>query len=401
MQRIVIVGAGQAAVQAAASLRAEGFEGELTMLGEEPYPPYQRPPLSKAYLSGDFARERLFLKPEPFYEEAKCTLRVSARVEAIDRAAKRVRIAGGETIPYDKLLLATGARGRRLTIPGADLDGIRYLRGIEDVDGLRPFLREGMRLAVAGGGYIGLEVAAVAKKHGLDVTVIEAADRLMARAVGSAVSEFYAAEHRTHGVRLLLSASVESFGGRGSVAAVHTTRGKVDADAVLAGVGAVPNVELALQAGLACENGILVDEAARTSDPDIFAAGDCTNHPGFYGERVRLESVQNAIEQAKVAALGLLGRPARYAETPWFWSDQYDLKLQIAGLMKPGDTAVLRGDPAARKFAVFHLRAGVVAAVEAVNAAPEYIVGRKLIQMRVPVAPERLADTNVPVKSLA
>ncbi len=401
MQKVVIVGAGQAAVQAAASLRAEGFEGEIAILGDEPYPPYQRPPLSKAYLAGDFARERLFLKPESFYAEAKCTLRVSTRVEAIDRNAKRVRIAGGEWLPYDKLLLATGTRVRKLAGPGAELKGVHYLRGIEDVDALRPVLREGLRLAIAGGGYIGLEVAAIARKHGLDVTVIEAADRLMARAVSPVLSQFYEAEHRAHGVKLILSASVQSFEGAGAIAAVNTSKGKIPADAVLVGVGAMPNMELALEAGLSCGNGIVVDESARTSDPDIFAAGDCTDHPGFYGERLRLESVQNAIDQAKFAALAMLGRPARYCEVPWFWSDQYDLKMQIAGLMKPSDTAILRGNPSARKFAVFHLRDGAVAAVEAVNSAPEYIIGRKLAGMRAQVAPERLADTNVPVKSLA
>jgi len=401
MQRIVIIGAGQAGVQAVASLRAEGFEGEVALLGDEPFPPYQRPPLSKAYLAGEFARERLFLKPETFYTEAKCDLRLSARVDSLHRAGKTVRLAGGDTLSYDKLLLATGARVRRLAIPGAGLNGIHYLRGIEDVDALRPALRAGTRLAIVGGGYIGLEVAAVAAKHGLDVTVIEAADRVMARAVSPALSTFYEAEHRAHGVKLLLNSSVQAFEGKDTVAAAMTSGGAIASDAVLVGVGVVPNVELAQAAGLACDNGIAVDETARTSDPDIFAAGDCTNHPGFAGERVRLESVQNAIDQAKHAALGLLGRPSPYLEVPWFWSDQYDLKMQVAGLLRPGDLAVRRGDPATRKFAVFHLRGGLVAAVEAVNAAPEYIIGRKLVGLRARVAPERLADPNVPVKSLS
>jgi 3-phenylpropionate/trans-cinnamate dioxygenase ferredoxin reductase subunit len=399
MERIVIVGAGQAGVQAVASLRAEGFAGEIVLLGEEPFPPYQRPPLSKAYLAGDFARERLFLKPDSFFAEAKCTLRLSTRVDAIDRATKTLRLRGGEALSYDKLLLTTGARVRVLGIPGADLAGIHFLRGIEDVDVLRPALRAGTRLAVAGGGYIGLEVAAVAAKHGLDVTVIEAAERVMARAVSPVLSAFYEAEHRAHGVKLMLNAMVQSFEGKDRIASVQTSRGAVAADAVLVGVGVVPNSELAEAAGLACSNGIVVDETARTSDPDIFAAGDCTNHPGFTGARVRLESVQNAIDQAKHAALAVLGRPTTYREVPWFWSDQYDLKMQIAGLLKPGDTIVQRGDPANRKFAVFHLRDGVVAAVEAVNAAPEYIVGRKLVGSHARIAPERLADMSVPMKS--
>jgi 3-phenylpropionate/trans-cinnamate dioxygenase ferredoxin reductase subunit len=399
MERIVIIGAGQAGVQAVASLRSEGFTGGIAILGEEPFPPYQRPPLSKAYLAGEFVRERLFLKPESFYAEAECDLRISTRVEAIDRAAKMVRLSGGETLSYDKLLIATGARVRKLSVAGADLAGVHYLRGIADVDKLRPALRAGARFAVVGGGYIGLEVAAVASKHGLDVTVIEAADRVMARAVSPVLSHFYEAEHRAHGVKLMLGASVQSFDGASAVKAVITNQGAVVADAVLVGVGAVPNIELAVAAGLTCDNGIVVDETAQTSDPDIYAAGDCTNHPGFAGGRIRLESVQNAIDQAKHAAFGLLGRPAAYREVPWFWSDQYDLKMQIAGLMKPGDMAVQRGDPASRKFAVFHLRDGVVAAVEAVNAPPEYIVGRKLVGMRTRVAAERLADMNVPAKS--
>jgi 3-phenylpropionate/trans-cinnamate dioxygenase ferredoxin reductase subunit len=401
MEQIVIIGAGQAGVQAVASLRAEGFTGALTMVGDEPFPPYQRPPLSKAYLSGDFARERLFLKPDAFFAEARCELKLRTPATAIDRAAKTVCLASGDLLRYDRLLIATGSRVRKLPIEGAHLPGIHYLRGIEDVDSLRGELRDSARLAVAGGGYIGLEVAAVVRKLGLDVTVIEAADRVMARAVSTPLSSFYEAEHRAHGVTFMLRAMVQSFEGDTRVRSVKTNAGTVPADVVLVGVGIVPNVELAQAAGLACDNGIVVDETARTSDPDIYAAGDCTNHPGFAGRRYRLESVQNAIDQAKHAALGLLGRPAHYREVPWFWSDQYDLKMQIAGLMAPGDEQVLRGDPASRKFAVFHLREGVVAAVEAVNAAPEYIIGRKLVGAGARVAPSRLADMSVPTKALA
>jgi 3-phenylpropionate/trans-cinnamate dioxygenase ferredoxin reductase subunit len=401
MDRIIVIGAGQAGVQAVASLRAEGFTGAITMPGDEPFPPYQRPPLSKAYLAGDFARERLFLKPEAFFTEARCELKLGARAATIDRAAKIVRLCRGEVLRYDRLLIATGSRVRRLSLPGADLAGIHYLRGIEDVDTLRSDLRSGARFVVAGGGYIGLEVAAVARKLGLDVTVIETADRVMARAVSPHLSAFYEAEHRRHGVKFLLGATVQSFEGGKRIEAVKTSAGMVPADVVLVGVGIVPNVELAQAAGLACDNGIVVDETAKTSDPDIYAAGDCTNHPGFAGTRVRLESVQNAIDQAKHAVLGLLGRPARYNEVPWFWSDQYDLKMQIAGLLKSDDQAVLRGDLASRKFAVFHLREGVVAAVEAVNAAPEYIIGRKLVGMRARIPLARLADMSVPVKSFA
>jgi len=401
MDRIVVIGAGQAGVQAVASLRAEGFAGAITMLGDEPYAPYQRPPLSKAYLAGDFARERLFLKPAAFFTEAQCELKLGARADAIDQGAKIVRVSGGEVLAYDRLLIATGSRVRKLPLPGETLAGIHYLRGIRDVEALRGDLRPGARFAVAGGGYIGLEVAAVARKLGLDVTVIEAADRVMARAVSPHLSAFYESEHRGHGVKFLLGATVQSFEGGKRIEGLTTSAGMVPADVVLVGVGIVPNVELAQGAGLACDNGIVVDETAKTSDPDIYAAGDCTNHPGFAGTRVRLESVQNAIDQAKHAALGLLGRPKAYCEVPWFWSDQYDLKMQIAGLLRPGDEAVVRGDPASRKFAVFHLRDGVVAAVEAVNAAPEYIIGRKLVGMRARIPPARLGDMSLPVRSFA
>jgi 3-phenylpropionate/trans-cinnamate dioxygenase ferredoxin reductase subunit len=250
-----------------------------------------------------------------------------------------------------------------------------------------------------GGGYIGLEVAAVAVKSGLQVTVVEAAERLMVRAASPQLSAFYEKEHRAHGVQFQLGAMAEAFEGTAQVNAVKTSQGRVAADFVLAGIGVVPNCELATDAGLVCDNGIVVDEFTATSDPDIFAAGDCTSHPAFAGGRVRLESVQNAIDQAKHAAVAMLGKAVAYREVPWFWSDQYDLKLQIAGLACPGDVTVERGDPQTRKFSVFHLRDGVVAAVEAVNAAPDYIVGRKLIAARARVAPERLGDVAVPIKS--
>jgi 3-phenylpropionate/trans-cinnamate dioxygenase ferredoxin reductase subunit len=401
MQRVVIVGAGQAGVQAAATLRSEGYEGALTLVGEESYPPYQRPPLSKAYLSGDFVRERLFLKPDSFYAETACDLRVGVTALRIDRAAKTVSLSAGGSVPYDRLLLTTGARVRTLPVQGAELAGVYYLRGIDDVDRLRPELKAGSRLIVVGAGYIGLEVAAVAAKHGLQVTVLEAADRVMVRAASPQLSAFYEKEHRAHGVAFRFGRVAQAFEGTDRVEAVRIDGERVPADFVLVGVGIVPNCEIAQEAGLACDNGIVVDEYAATSDPDIFAAGDCTNHPTFAGGRVRLESVHNAIEQAKHAALAMLGKGTPYSEAPWFWSDQYDLKLQIAGLARAGDVTVMRGTPESRKFSVFHLRDGVVAAVEAVNAAPDYIVGRRLIAARAIIAPERLADLSVPVKSLA
>jgi 3-phenylpropionate/trans-cinnamate dioxygenase ferredoxin reductase subunit len=399
-ERIVIIGAGQAGAQAVASLRSGGFTGTLTMVGDEPYLPYQRPPLSKAYLQGTLERERLFLKPEAFYADAACEMLLNVSATAIDRTARTVALSDGRSLSYDKLLLATGTRVRPIPVPGADLPGIHYLRSIADVDLLRAAFQPGRRIAIVGGGYIGLEVAAVAAKHGLDVSVFEALDRVMARAVSPVMSDFYRGVHTAAGVKLHLRTGVERFEGAGRLEAVRAGGESYPADLALVGIGVIPNAELAAAAGLAVENGIVVDRHAATSDPSIFAAGDCTSHPGREGRNIRLECVQNAIDQAKFAALAMLGKPAVYSEVPWFWSDQYDLKLQMAGLARPGDTIVQRGDPAARKFAVFHLREGKVAAVEAVNAAPEYLVGRKLIGEGTRIDPARLADTTIAMKNI-
>ncbi len=287
--RFVIIGAGQAAAQAVTTLTAEGFGGTLTVIGDEPYPPYQRPPLSKAYMAGDFVRERLFLKPDTFYAETHCDLRLGVTATAIDRSAKSIRLSDGSAIAYDRLLIATGARVRKLPVPGADLPGVYYLRGIDDSDSLRRHLVPGVKLAVVGGGYIGLEVAAVARKHGLEVRVIEAAGRLMVRSASPQISEFYRELHAGHGVEIRLNTTASAYEGASSVEAVMTSGGRVAADFVVAGVGVVPNCELALEAGIPCDNGIAVDEFGVTSDPDIFAAGDCTNHPSFDGYRIRLE----------------------------------------------------------------------------------------------------------------
>lgn len=400
-ERIVIIGAGQAGVQAVATLRGEGFDGAIAMIGDEAYPPYQRPPLSKAYLAGTLERERLFLKPDAFYAEARCELILGVRAVAIDRAARRVSLSDGRALDYDKLLLATGSRVRRIAIPGAELAGVHYLRDIADVDLLRQNFTKGARLAVVGGGYIGLEVAAVAIKHGLEVDMFEALDRVMARAVSPLVSAFYERVHRDAGVRIHLNMGVAAFEGTDKLTGVRAGGRMHPADLALVGIGVVPNVELATEIGLSCDDGIVVNSFAETADQAIFAAGDCTRHVGREGHPIRLESVQNAIDQAKHAALAMLGKHTPYSEVPWFWSDQYDLKLQIAGLAWPTDTIVLRGDPGLRKFATFHLREGRVAAVEAINAAPEYLVGRKLIAGRVQIPPDRLADLSVPMKSLA
>jgi len=399
---VVIVGAGQAASQLVASLRSEGYTGAIVVIGDETHIPYQRPPLSKAYLKGEIATDRLFIKPPEFYRSAGCTLKLSTRATAIDRRARTLSLSDGSSLPWSKLVLATGSRVRKLPLPGAEDPACRYLRGIDDVDTLRPRLVEGARLAIIGAGYIGLEVAAVAVKRGLKVTVIEAAPRVLARAASPQVSEFFEDEHRRAGVDLRCYVRTESIDRLGDALAINTSSGIVAADVVLIGVGILPNTELAGDAGLEVENGIRVNAFAQTEDPDIYAIGDCANLPSSYAVqgRVRLESVQNAIDQAKHAALSILGRPKAYDEVPWFWSDQFDLKLQIAGLSAPQDQIVLRGDRSSRSFAAFHLRDGAVTSVEAVNAAPEYMMGRKLIAARARVAPERLADRAIPMKDM-
>ncbi|MBV8741636.1 MAG: FAD-dependent oxidoreductase, partial [Sinobacteraceae bacterium] len=348
---IVIVGAGQAADQAVHTLRRGGYTGQLTVIGDEPWLPYQRPPLSKKFLAGSLARERLVLRPGHFYEEHHVVAQIGRRAEEIDRSGQRVRLDDGTVIPYSALLLATGSRPRPLTVPGAQLSGVHTLRTIADVDRIRADIRPGGRLVVIGGGYIGLEVAATARELGLDVTVLEMADRIMNRVTCPEMSAFYAAEHARHGVRIVTHAKVQALRGHeGRVAAVVTEDGaEHPADVVVVGVGVMPADELAVAAHLECANGIMVDDHCRTSDPAIFAAGDCTNHPSpHYQCRLRLESVDNAFEQAASAALNLLGIPTAHDKVPWFWSDQFDLKMIIVGLCHGHDSAVVRGSPASR-----------------------------------------------------
>lgn len=403
-QSIVIVGAGHAGGTAAAMLRQFGHEGPITLIGEEPVAPYQRPPLSKAWLKGEAGEEDLLLKGEGFYAEHSIDLRCGALATAIDRQGKAVELEGGERVPYDILILATGARPRKLTIPGCELEGVFELRSAADAEALKAALTPGKRLAVIGGGYIGLEVAASARALGCEAVVLERESRLLARVASEPLSDFFHAYHERHGVKFELGCGVEALEGQGGhVAGVRLGDGRTIAcDAVLVGVGAQPNIELAQAAGLKCGNGVVVDLEARTSDPAIFAIGDCTFRPlPLYGLDFRLESVPNALEQARQAACAICGRPAPAPETPWFWSDQYDLKLQIAGLAFERDERVIRGDVAAAKFAVFHLKGGRITAVEAVNAPAEFMGGRLLIQRKAQVDPARLADTSVSMKEVA
>lgn len=400
---IVIVGAGQAAAHAADTLRRKGFAGKLTIVGDEPWLPYQRPPLSKKYLAGAMERERLLLRPAQFYEARTVDVRLGRRVEQISRSEQRVRLDDGSTLPYDALLIATGCRPRSLGVPGGDLEGVHYLRTLSDVDRLRAAISAGTRLVIVGGGYIGLEVAATARELGLDVTVLELADRLMSRVVSPEVSAFYETEHVRRGVRIVCNAKVsalEARRGTRKVCAVVTEDGaRHPADVVVIGVGVQPADELASAAGLACENGVVVDDRCRTSDPAIYAAGDCTSHPNaHYGRRLRLESVDNAVGQGTSAALNLLGIDTAHDKVPWFWSDQYDLKLIIVGIGQGCDSVVLRGDPATRAFSACYLRDGELCAIDTVNRAQDQMAGRKLIAARAHPDLDKLADPGVPLR---
>ena len=397
---IVIVGAGHAAGQAAASLRQEKYEGEILVLGDEPHIPYQRPPLSKQYLSGEYGLERVHLRPAAFYDSRGIVVRSGLRAAEIDRQARTVRCANGETVRYDQLLLATGARPRRLDAPGEDLAGVHYLRTIADVDAIRRDFQPGRRIAIVGGGYIGLEVAAVAAESGLQTTIVEMEDRVLKRVTTPAMSAFYAKLHQARGVTIRTGLRVASFVGPGRLRAVVCSSGEtVDADLAVVGVGIVPNVELAQAAGLDCDNGIVVDEHARTSDPNIYAAGDCTNHPNpLLGRRLRLESVPNAMEQSRVAAANLAGNARIYASIPWFWSDQYDLKLQMVGFSAEGERQVVRGDQAAGRFSIFHFRGDAVVAADAVNSPREFMAARQLVGRKVDAG--QLADPGTDLKTI-
>jgi 3-phenylpropionate/trans-cinnamate dioxygenase ferredoxin reductase component len=403
-RKVIIAGAGHAAGQAVATLRQKKWPGEIVLAGEEPWLPYQRPPLSKKFLAGELPAERLYVKPPAFYEDPSITLKLETRVDGIDRAARSLLFKGGGSLGYDVLILALGARARRLPpLPGSDLAGIHYLRNVQDVQQIQQGLIEGRHLVIIGAGYIGLEVAAVASRLGLNVTVVEMQDRVMKRVVAPPVSAFYAREHREHGVELRLQTGLAGFSGQEQVDGVILADGSVlPADLVVIGIGIVPNTEVAAAAGLEVSDGIVVDEHCRTSDERIYAVGDCTMHPNsLIGRSVRLESVQNALEQARTAASNICGEDSRYAEIPWFWSDQYDLKLQIAGLSQGYDSAVVRGDPGKRSFSCVYLSGSRILAVDAINNPKDFLQSKKLIADRARMDLERLADASIELKELA
>ena len=401
---VVILGAGHAGGTLAALLRQYGFAGPITMIGEEPIPPYQRPPLSKAWLKGEADADSLALKPLEFYREQAIDFRPGKRALALDRGAKRVRLDDDSEVSYDILVLATGARPIALSLPGAELKGVMFLRTAADAERLKASIGPGKRLAVVGGGYIGLEVAASGRALGAEVVVLEKEARLLARVANPTLSAFFKGYHEARGVTFELGCSVVGFEGRdGHVTGVRLADGRVVAcDAVVVGVGAHPNQEIAAEAGLECARGVVVDLAARTSDPNVFAIGDVTHRPmPIYDRMFRPESVPSALEQAKQAACAITGRPAPAPEAPWNWSDQYDIKLQIAGLPFDADEVVVRGDPASARFAVFHLKGDQLQSVEAINAPPEFMMGKQLILSRRAVDKQKLADPSVSMKEVA
>lgn len=385
-RRVVIIGAGQAGCQLAVSLRERRFDGAITLIGEESGPPYQKPPMSKAFLQGKAEAADLAIKPIRYFAEKAIAFLPASRVTAIDRARRRVAIDPQRSLDYDHLVIAAGAANRRLRIPGADLDGVAMLRSLGDAALLQQRLAVAERLVILGAGFIGMEVAAAARQRGLAVTVIERADRALSRAVSRPVSDHLRSRHEQEGVRFRFGATVECFTGHdGALRAVHLAGGEViPAALALVAIGVAPSIGLAERAGLPVDDGILVDAMLTTVDPRVHAIGDCANYPHalFDGRRLRVESVQNAIDQARCLAMSLTGEPTPYARLPWFWSDQWDIRLQIAGIAEADDEAIIRGDPAAGRFSVFRMQGGRLSAVESVNQLGEHMAARRLVAER-------------------
>ena len=404
MQRydVVVVGAGHGGAQVAIALRQAKFEGSILLIGDEPDLPYERPPLSKDYLAGDKPFERILIRPERFWHDRDVVMTLGTRVTMVDPVARQVTADDGRSFGYGHLVWATGGSPRRLTCAGHDLSGVHTVRTRADADRMMDELPSVTQAVVIGGGYIGLEAAAVLAKSGKRVVVLEAQDRVLARVAGEPLSRFYEAEHRAHGVDVRLRAQVDCIRGSGGRAtSVRLADGEeIAADMVIVGIGITPAVAPLLEAGAAGGNGVRVDAECRTSLPDMFAIGDCALHANDFadGATIRLESVQNANDQASVVAKVIAGQPAHYHAVPWFWSNQYDLKLQTVGLSTGFDEAVLRGDPAARSFSIVYLREGRVVALDCVNAVKDYVQGRKLVEAGARIAPAALADAAVPLK---
>ena len=394
MEKLVIIGAGQSAIQCITSLKKEGYSGSITLVGEEEHLPYQRPPLSKGFLEDSINKERLYFKKLDFFTENKIQLHLGSSAEKVDMENNKVYLSDRSELEFDKLVFATGSRVRHLDFPGSDLSSIRYLRGLDDAESIKNDLKISQNLVVIGAGYIGLEVAAIAAKNNISVSVIEMADRVMNRTVDPQISQYYLELHQKNGVTFKFNTSLEEIKGDKSVQSVICSDGtEIKADTVIIGAGIIPNFELAEDAGIDCTNGIEVDEYGRTNLKNIYACGDCTNHPNkLLNKNLRLESVHNAMEQAKTVASSIMSNPSEYSQIPWFWSDQYDHKLQIVGLSGDHDTVTMRGDTSDSKFMLFYTREDELIAVDSINNSKEFLICRKLVTNKVKIKPSMISD---------
>ena len=402
MEKLVIIGAGQSAIQCITSLKKEGYSGSITLVGEEEHLPYQRPPLSKGFLEDSINKERLYFKKLDFFTENKIQLHLGSSAEKIDMENNKVYLSDRSELEFDKLVFATGSRVRHLDFPGSDLNSIHYLRSLDDAESIKNDLKISQNLVVIGAGYIGLEVAAIAAKNNISVSVIEMADRVMNRTVDPQISQYYLELHQKNGVTFKFNTSLEEIKGDKSVQSVICSDGtEIKADTVIIGAGIIPNFELAEDAGIDCTNGIEVDEYGRTNLKNIYACGDCTNHPNkLLNKNLRLESVHNAMEQAKTVASSIMSNPSEYSQIPWFWSDQYDHKLQIVGLSGDHDTVTMRGDTSDSKFMLFYTREDELIAVDSINNSKEFLICRKLVTNKVKIKPSMISDPTTNLNDL-
>ena len=402
MENLVVIGAGQSAIQCITSLKKEGYEGSITLVGEEEHLPYQRPPLSKGFLDDSINKERLYFKKLDFFTENKIQLKLGISATSVDIENNLVNLSDEDKLHFDKLVFATGSRVRLLDFPGNDLDNIHYLRGLDDAENIKKGLEKSKHLVVIGAGYIGLEVAAIASEKGVKVSIVEMADRVMSRTVDPQISDYYLNLHQNNGVKFKFNTSLEEIKGQGQVESVMCSDGtSINADMVIIGAGVIPNTEIAQNSGVSCENGILVDEFGRTNFKNVFACGDCTSHPNkLLNMQLRLESVHNAMEQSKAAAMSVLDKPAEYSQIPWFWSDQYDHKLQIVGISGSHDTVTMRGSTDASKFMLFYTRGEELVAVDAVNNPKDFLICRKLVANKVKIKTDMISDLNLNLNDL-
>tara|TARA_B100000214_G_scaffold99866_1_gene69562 strand:- start:941 stop:2155 length:1215 start_codon:yes stop_codon:yes gene_type:complete len=402
MENLVIIGAGQSAVQCITTLQKEGYSGSITLVGDEEHLPYQRPPLSKGFLEDTIKKERLYFKKLEFFIENKIQLKLGTYVEGVNIQDQNIALADGVKLDFDKLVFATGSRVRKLDFPGNNLDSIHYLRGLDDAESMKSDMENSKNIVIIGAGYIGLEVAAIASKRNVSVSVIEMADRVMNRTVDPQISEYYKNLHESHGVDFQFNNSLKEIVGSKKVEKVICSDGaEIKADMVIIGAGILPNVEIAEEAGINCENGIIVDEFAKTNSDIVFACGDCTNHPNkLLNRNLRLESVHNAMEQAKTAAYSVLGNPVEYNQIPWFWSDQYDHKLQIVGLSGEHDAVTIRGNIKESKFMLFYTKEDKLIAVDSVNNPKEFLICRKLVANKVKMNAEMISDLKMDLNDL-